>query len=274
MHHRLLHQRGITLVESLVALVIGIGVLGGAIGFFMYTSRTLKVGQESAENTSVAQQALSRLTREIKSASVARPRLFNATPVWDTLPALPYTAKELYPYPSTAGGVIDPAMPAARWFATQTGTDIYHKWYPNADVGGSNSLVYYKAVAPGPGGTSVIERITYRLEDNQLVREAQRPLTATSTNFQSNPEPERTVIAKEVAEIQFTYPLLERQMNATLDSQLSTIQTDEGAVALQTFLNENFRKIIRIRLVMQGARIGDDIKPGIELSTEVRLRSE
>lgn len=271
---RVTRQRGITLIETLVALVIGLGVLGAAIVFFIHTSRTLQIGQENAENTSVAQQLLSRLTREIRAASVSNPRLFSTTPAWDTLPALPYTAKELYPYPSTSGVVSSPAMPAARWFATQSGTDKFHKWYPNADVGGSNSLVYYKTAAPAPGGASVIERVTYRLENNELIKEVQRPLSAASTNFQSSPKPERTVLAREVAEIQFTYPAFERQMNATLDAQLSTIQTDEGMAALQTFCNENFRKIIQIRVVMQGARIGNDIKPGIELTTEVRLRSE
>lgn len=268
-------QQGISLVEALVAVVIGIGVLGAAMGFFMQTTRTLKMGQESAENTSVAQQLLSRITREIKAASVLRPRLFNATPAWDTLPALPYTAKELYPYPSTAGVVMDPAYPAARWFATQTASDIYHKWYPNPDVGGSNSLVYYKAVAPGPGGVSVLERVTYRVDDkNQLLREVQRPLLSTSTNFQNTPVPLRTVLAKEVQRIVFTYPVFERQMNAALDTQLTAMQVAQGAAATQSFISENYRKIIGIHVVMQGPRIGNKTKPGIELSTEVRLRSE
>lgn len=268
-------QKGISLVETLVAVVIGIGILGAAMGFFMQTSRSIKMGQESAENTSVAQQLLLRITREIKAASVLRPRLFATTPVWDTLPALPYTAKELYPYPSTAGLVIDPAYPAARWFATQTASDIYHKWYPNPDAGGSNSLVYYKAVAPAPGGASTIERVTYRVDSkNQLLKEVQRPLLTASTSFQSSPTPVRTVLAKEVEMIAFTYPVFERQMNAALDTQLTAMQTLQGAAATQSFISENYRKIIGIRVVMQGPRIGNKTKPGIELTTEVRLRSE
>ena len=35
-------QRGITLVESLVAVVIGLGVLGAAAGFFIQTSPNSK----------------------------------------------------------------------------------------------------------------------------------------------------------------------------------------------------------------------------------------
>ena len=233
------------------------------------------MGQDSAENTAVAQQLLSRITREIKSASVLRPRLLATTPAWDTLPALPYTAKELYPYPSTAGVVIDPAYPAARWFGSQSASDIYHKWYPNPDGGGSNSLVFYKAVPPGPGGTSTIERVSYRLDSkNQLIKEVQRPLLSTSTSFQSSPTPERTVLAKEVQSIAFTYPVFERQMNAALDTQLTAMQTAQGAAATQSFISDNYRKIIGIRVVMQGPRIGNKNKPGIELETEVRLRSE
>ena len=249
-------QRGITLVESLVAVVIGLGVLGAAAGFFIQTSRSIKMGQDSAENTAVAQQLAT-------------------TPAWDTLPALPYTAKELYPYPSTAGVVIDPAYPAARWFGSQSASDIYHKWYPNPDGGGSNSLVFYKAVPPGPGGTSTIERVSYRLDSkNQLIKEVQRPLLSTSTSFQSSPTPERTVLAKEVQSIAFTYPVFERQMNAALDTQLTAMQTAQGAAATQSFISDNYRKIIGIRVVMQGPRIGNKNKPGIELETEVRLRSE
>ncbi len=267
-------ERGISIVEALIALVIGLGVLSAGIGFFVKTTRTIQIGQENAENTAVAQQVLARMTREIKAAAVSQPRLFNATPVWSNLPALPYTAKELTPYPNTAGVVIDPAAPAARKFSAQSASGIENKWYPNPEAGGSNSLVFYKALPPAPGGTTQIERVTYRLDGTELIKEVQRPLSASSNNFQNSPAPLRNVMAKEVSEIQFTYPIFMQQMNAALDTQLTDIQTNQSPAEAQRFMNENYRKVIGIRIVMQGARIGNDIKPGIELTTEVRLRSE
>ncbi len=269
-------QRGISIIELLIALVIGLTILSAASAFLFRTSRTIQMGEQDTKNTSRAQQVLSRMTREIKSISVAAPPLYNVSLPWANLPALPYSALELTPYANTAGSIDLPTVPAARKFSTQaTPGDIYHKWYPNPTANESNSLVFYRAPAPGPGGTSIIERVTYRLLANgDLLREVQRPMIATSVNFQNTPVPQRSVLAKEVLSIQFRYPSFEQAMNASLDTQLTTIQTNDGNAALNRFINDNFRKGIAIRIVMSGAVRGGTPRPGVELSTEVRLRSE
>lgn len=269
-------QRGISIIELLVALVIGLTILSAASAFLFQTSRTVQMGEQDTKNTSRAQQVLSRMSREIKGVSVAAPPLYNVSLNWANLPALPYSALELTPYLNTAGTVDLPTVPAARKYASQaTPADIYHKWYPNPTANESNSLVFYRAPAPGPGGVSTIERVTYRLLANgDLLREVQRPIVATSTSFQATPAPRRSILAKDVISIQFTYPNFEQAMNASLDSQLTTIQTNDGNPAVNRFMNANFRKAIGIRIVMSGAVRGATPRPGIELSTEVRLRSE
>ena len=120
----------------------------------------------------------------------------------------------------------------------------------------------------------IIWRVTYRLENQNLLRETQTPILASSNSFQSSPAPRRTILAKDVMSIQFTYPNFEQAMNASLDTQLTTIQTNDGNAALNRFINANFRKEIGIRIVMGGATRGGTTRAGVELSTEVRLRSE
>lgn len=264
-----------TILELLVSLVIGLGVLAAGLAFLNNTSRSIQIGQESAANTSVAQQALNRMVKELKGVHVANPSLMSITPAWTDLPALPYTALELYPYPATSGQVMDPAAPAARKFASQsTPLDIYHKWYPNPNGAESNSLVFYKAPATAPGNVSQVERITYRLQGDRLLREVQRPLSSSATSFVGTPAPLVTVLAKEVQQIQFTYPDFARQMTAAVDTQLNDLLADEGNAVLQRHLNETYRKVIGIRIVMAGAQISGSTSAGIELQTEVRLRSE
>ncbi|PKL77694.1 MAG: hypothetical protein CVV27_04815 [Candidatus Melainabacteria bacterium HGW-Melainabacteria-1] len=190
--------------------------------------------------------------------------------------------------------MVAPAVPAARRFLSQSGqTDMWRKWFPRPNGDESNSLVFYKAPAPGAGGTSQIERITYRLQQDtdaagyrrsRLLREVQRPLTAASTNFGSNPAPIVTVLADEVQVLQFSYPIFEQQMTAALHTQWNLIEADPDptkAIELLRTINSNYRKVIGIRIVMGGARLGPEIKgstpplsAGVELRTEVRLRSE
>jgi len=269
-------QRGMTLIETLLALVLGSLILAAAVAFLNDSSRTIRIGQENTKNTTRAQQALNAMVKELKSVNIAEPLLYPITPAWSDLPALPYTAFELSPYPTTAGQVVVPATPALRKFSSQVGeTALDLKWYPKtADLKEDNSLVFYKAPAPGPGETSTMERITYRLDGERLVREVQRPLTSSSTSFQSSPAPEVRLLADEVETIQFTYPEFERRLDAALDTQLTGLLNDEGADAMTRFINENYRKIIGIRLVMKGARHGTKEFPGVTLTTEVRLRSE
>lgn len=271
------HQRGLTLIEVLIAITIGVVVLGAAIAFLMNSSQLIRKGQESTEHTTRAQQAINAMVKELKTVHIDEPILFAVSPDWDDLPALPYGAFELSPYPDTAGQVVTPAVPALRKFASQVGeTALTLKWYPNPDTPDeSNSLVFYKAPAPGPGGTSNIERITYRLTgEGRLIREVQQPLSSTSVRFFSNPTPSFRALADEVAVVQFTYPEFERRLDAALESQLDDLLSDQGLAAQTRFINENYRKIIGIRLVMRGAQQGNKQTPGVELNTEVRLRSE
>lgn len=271
-----MNQRGFTLVEALMALVIGGVLLAAAMMFLNSTSKTIGIGEKNTKNTSTAQQALSRMVKEIKGMNVDTPPLYSVTPVWTTLPALPYNSLEIFPYPNTAGTVAVPTVPAARLFASQSSpADIFHKWYPNPNGNEANSLVFYKAPAPGPGGTANVERISYRLDDqHRLIREVQRPIIAGSLAFQTSPVPERRILSEEVETIQFTYPQFERAMNSTLDTDLTTLQTNEGYSALQVFINQSFRNIIEIRIVMQGGSSGGKDFQGVELKTEVRLRNE
>ncbi|PIQ28203.1 hypothetical protein COW36_04805 [bacterium (Candidatus Blackallbacteria) CG17_big_fil_post_rev_8_21_14_2_50_48_46] len=275
-------QQGFTLIEALVALTIGLTLLSILIGFLLNTSKNIQLGQEQARSTSVAQLALSRITKEIKGSSIEAPSLFALTPNWPQLPALPYTAVEVYPYPTTAGTLTDPTVPAARKFFSQaTPSDIYHKWYPNS-ADESNSLVYYAVPAPGVGNTATVERISYRLDtanpaNYKLVREVQRPIIASSFNFQSSPAPIRSVLAERVQLLQFTYPEFERAMQAqgaALDTLLTNIQTNQGNAALISYINSRYRQVIGIRLIIGGSPLNaTSFRKGIELTTEVRLRS-
>ncbi|MEZ0369674.1 MAG: PilW family protein [Candidatus Sericytochromatia bacterium] len=265
------YQKGISIMELLVALVIGTLILSAGISFMLNSSKAMRMGQEQAKYTSQAQQILSRMVKEIKSVNIDAPPLFTVSPAWATLPALPYTSYELSSYPDTSGDVILPAVPAARKFASQAGaTDMQHKWYPNPSGNESNSLVFYKAPGPGAGGTSQVQRISYRLVGTRLLREVQSPLSAGSDQFHSNPVPSSTLLSDMVRIIQFTYPLFEQQMTTTLDTTL-TAQTEPDRTE---FINENCRKVISIRIVMGGLRLGSQDTPSVELKTEVRLRSE
>lgn len=264
-------SRGLTLIEVLVAVLIGSLVLAAATAFFLQGSKFLSSGINQDQATSQGQLAMANLVKEIKTVNIDSPPLFASTPAWNTLPALPYSAYELSSYPNTSSTVVVPTMPAARKFASQVGaTDMYHKWYPNPSGNESNSLVFYKAPAPAPGGNSAIERITFRLVGRQLIREVQSPLTATSVQFHSNPVPLRRMLADDVQSVQFSYPQFEAAMTTALDTDLTALSEPD----LSRFINENYRKVIRIRLVMGGLRLGNQDTPSVELKTEVRLRSE
>lgn len=270
------------MIEVLLALTIGLTLLSALVTFLINTSQNIRLGEEHARNTARAQQVLARMTKEIKGSASEAPSLFALSPNWTVLPALPYLALELTPYPVTAGSVISPAVPAARKFLSQaTPVDIYHKWYPKSQTE-SNSLVFYSIPAPGPGHTAQVERITYRLDTTlagnfKLVREVQRPVISSSTSFSASPTPQRTVLAERVQLLQFTYPDFERAMQAqgaTLDSQLTDIQTNQGNAALVAYLNTQFRQTIGIRLILGGAPLNaTQYRKGIELTTEVRLRN-
>jgi Tfp pilus assembly protein PilW len=274
-------ERGLGLIEVLLALTVGLVVLSGLVAFLLSTSKNMNLGQEQARNTSTAQQVLLRLSNDIKGAATQAPPLFALTPNWGVLPALPYTAVELTPYPDTAGSVVSPAVPAARRFTSQAGaTALALKWYPNSTTE-SNSLVFYRVPPPGPGQTARVERVTWRLDTAQaqnfkLIREVQTPIVSGSLSFQSNPTPQRTVLAERVQLLQFTYPDFERAIQAggtTLDTSLTAIQTAQGYPALARYLNTHFRQTIGIRLVLGGAaRSATQTRKGIELTTEVRLR--
>lgn len=291
-------QRGLTVIELLVALVIGLGVIAAGLAFMMRSGESIRIGQEQAVNTSRGQQALARMVAEIKGVNIDAPPLYPVTPAFANLPRLPYLMIEktpLYdpvPATGTAAPLIMPATPAARQFNSQNGAaDLMHKWFPNPNpaLNESNSLVFYKAPAPGAGGTSSIQRITYRLVvDNdprsgyrrsRLMREVQNPLSDGSIQFHGAPAPASTVLADDVISIQFTYPSFEQQISAALDTQLTALAADP--VQQTSYINENFRKVIGIRIVLGGARLGTEVKnqlpnqtAGVELKTEVRLRSE
>jgi prepilin-type N-terminal cleavage/methylation domain-containing protein len=281
-NNRLHDQKGFSLMEMLVTLTIGLTLLSALVAFFMNTSKNMRVGQEQAQSTSQAQLVLARMTKEIKGSANEAPALFAVTPNWDLLPALPYSSFELQPYPVTAGAVIAPAAPAARKFSSQVvPSDIYHKWYPNS-LNESNSLVFYMIPAPGPTNTAQVERITYRLDttdaaNTKLLREVQRPIVSGSFSFQASPVPVRTVLAERVQLLQFTYPEFDRAMQAqgaALDTQLTDIQTNQGNSALVEFLNNQYRQVIGIRLVLGSSPVaGSQGRKGIELTTEVRLRN-
>lgn len=264
------HQRGLGIIEMLVALAIGIVILGAGIAFMINTSRSIQLGQEQTQNTSKAQQVLSVLTRELKSAHIEAPPLFPVTPAWATLPPLPHFSHlELMPYTHPAGAVVMPAVPAARRFFSQNSlTGMQNTWYPNPSLNESNSLVFYKAPAPGAGGTSTIERISYRLQDGDLLREVQR-LTVTPTSY-TTPAPVVTKLADNVMQIQFTYPIFEQQMTTALDTQLAAMSEPDRT----RFINETYRKVIGIKIIMSGGQIKGQRLQGVELKTEVRLRSE
>ncbi|MGE3727183.1 MAG: PilW family protein [Candidatus Sericytochromatia bacterium] len=277
-----LQEKGFSVIEMLIGLTIGLTMLTALVVFFMNTQKNMMLGQEHARTTSQAQLVLARMTKEIKGSASEAPSLFALSPNWASLPALPYTAVELQPHPPTAGVVVSPGVPAARKFLSQaTPSDIYHKWYPNSS-NESNSLVFYLVPPPGPGNTAVVERVTYRLDNTnpnniKLLREVQRPVVGGSNSFQATPTPQRTVLAERVQLLQFTYPDFSRAMDsqgASLDTQLTDIQTNQGNAALVEYLNQQYRQVIGIRLILGGSPLNaGQFRKGIELTTEVRLRN-
>lgn len=276
------------MVELLVALTLGLVMLSVVVAFFFNTSRTITMGQKQAQAQNKAELALQKMVQAIKGANTEPPPLFAFSPAWNQLPALPYMAGELSPYPTTSGIAVEPTVPAARKFAAQLSlTDKDHKWCPNPDQdpSESNSLVFYHAPQPGPGNTAQVERITYRLEatspnQGRLIKETQRPITSASLNFASSPAPTREVIVDNVLSVQFTYPLLLDRLQqpspvgSDFHDDLNTMQTTQGNDVLQGYLNQGFRKIIKIHLVIAGAERQGTPMRGIELETEVRLRNE
>jgi prepilin-type N-terminal cleavage/methylation domain-containing protein len=281
-------QRGFTLIEVLIAMTLGLILVGALVSFLLNSSQNIRQGQQQAESVSRGQQMLNRIVEDIKESAVGTPPLFPLAVNWAQLPILPYMAFELYPYADTSGATATPTTPAARKFATQVGenTNPVLKWYPNA-VGNpaqSNSLVFYKTPSPGVGSVGLVERITLRLDrtdpnNGKLLREVQTPINGSgATKFQTTPVPEVRTMADGVEQIQFTYPEFERAMVANpsgLHDQLNQMVIAQGERVTQGYINQNWRKTIGIRLVMQGAVMpGGRRATGIELKTEVRLRSE
>jgi prepilin-type N-terminal cleavage/methylation domain-containing protein len=282
-----LSQRGFTLIEVLIAMTLGLILIGAVVSFLLNSSQNIRQGQQQAESVSRGQQTLNRIVEDIKESAIGAPPLFPIAVNWAQLPMPPYMAFELYPYADTSGLAATPTTPAARKFASQVGenTNPLLKWYPNP-VGNpveSNSLVFYKTPSPGVGSVGLVERVTLRLDrtdpnNGKLLREVQSPVGSGATKFQLNPTPEIRTMADGVELIQFTYPEFERAMApdpAGLHDQLNQMVTAQGERVTQGYINQNWRKTIAIRLVMQGAVMpGGRRATGIELKTEVRLRSE
>lgn len=289
-----LTQRGFTLIEVLIAMTLGLILVGAVVSFLLNSSQNIRQGQQQAESVSRGQQMLNRIVEEIKEAAIVKPPLFSLSVNWDILPMLPYGAFELYPYADTSGGTPTPVVPAARKFVSQVGENLdpLLKWYPNPqkNMAESNSLVLYKTPSPGVGNLGVVERITLHLDrtdpDNgKLLREVQSPITGGgATKFQVSPVPEVRTMADGVEQIQFTYPEFEDAMHpdksgpidpSGIHDRLNQMVTAQGEKTTQGYINQNWRKTIGIRLVMQGAVMpGGRRATGIELKTEVRLRSE
>lgn len=266
----------------MVAMVMGLMVLGATVAFLINTTKQVNQGKAQAEQASRAQQAMSRMVTELKRVNTEGPVLFATGEVWTNLPALPsYSSVEVYPYGSITGTVDLPTVPAARLFPSQSSiNDKFHKWYPNPDQGPdeSNSLTFYRTESAGPGVTVPVQRITYRVDttDSQnatLVREQQIGVT----NANANPAVISRVLTDHVKLVQFTYPYFEREMqnNANLETQLLAVKTDQGQNGLNRYINQNFRGVVKIRLVLTGAQIGTSTKKAlaIDLTTEVRVRN-
>lgn len=276
-------SRGLSLVEVMVAMVMGLMVLGATVAFLINTTKQVNQGKAQAEQASRAQQAMARMVTELKRVNTEGPVLFATGEVWTNLPALPsYSAVADCPVYSSLNGTVDlPTVPAACRFPAQSSiNDKFHKWYPNPaqDPDESNSLTFYRTEAAGPGMTAPVQRIDYRLDksDSQnykLVRDVQTGVTAANPN----PTAKRRVLTDHVKLVQFTYPYFEREMqnNANLESQLLAVQTDQGQNGLNRYINQNFRGVVKIRLVLTGAQIGTSTKKAlaIDLTTEVRVRN-
>lgn len=281
------YSRGLTLVEVMVATVLGVIMLGATVAFLLNSTKQINQGMSQAEQTSRAQQALARMTTELKKVNTEGPVLFATGETWTNLPALPPYSKveenppDTYYYHPFTGTVDLPTVPAARRFPAQSSIDDkFHKWYPNPDQGPeeSNSLTFYRTDPAGPGVVAPIQRITYRLDTTdpqnfKLVREWQTAVTA------ANPDPaiSRQVLADQVRYVQFTYPYFESamQQNATLETQMIDLKDEQGQNALNRYINQNFRGVVKIRLVLTGALVGSNPQKAlaIDLSTEVRVRN-
>lgn len=277
-------SRGLSLVEVMVAMVMGLMVLGATVAFLINTTKQVNQGKAQAEQASRAQQAMSRMVTELKRVNTEGPVLFATGEVWTALPALPsYSEVSDCPvvYSALYGAVDLPTVPAACQFPAQSGiNDKFHKWYPNPDLGPdeSNSLTFYRTEAAGPGMTAPVQRIDYRLDksDSQnfkLVRDVQTGVTAANPN----PTAKRRILTDHVKLVQFTYPYFEREMqnNTSLETQLLAVKAAQGQNGLNRYINQNFRGVVKIRLVLTGAQIGTSTKKAlaIDLTTEVRVRN-
>lgn len=288
------HSGGFTMIEVLVGLVLGIMVLGGLVLFLFQTSGGVQKGINHGQITSKAQQALDRMAGELKNANTEAPQLLDLGVTlsndWANLPHLPYLRIEIVPYQNVSGSTVMPTAPAARHFLHQSSTsDPYHSWYPNPfeNYGESdqmytlesNSIVFYKINRPAPGQSATVSRVTYRTladpndaSNLRLIREEQQPMTPTSNYFHNTPNPQTQVLAEQVLSMHFTYPDLIKHMEDTngdyQDDLLAMNATDREEV-----LNSQFRKEIALRLVLKGAKVGNERVKGIELKTEVKVRN-
>jgi len=267
---------GFTIIELLVAITLSLIVLSALIAFFFRGSKLIQIGQDQAKVPAMAQFVLNKMVKDIETGNTQVPTILGITEAtWKSLPALPYTSVELYPYPDTGGTITVPAVPAARKFANQVGiNDKYHRWYPNPNSNSnenpapdrnsevSNSLVFYKVE------NANTFRITYRLDSfNNFIREQQNNPASSFTS----PAPDVQRLLGNVQYIQFTYPVFEQEMynNADFENNLNAMSPNDREV----YINQNYRKAIGIKISVLGATIGQNRKKALELITQVMVRN-
>lgn len=268
---------GVTIVELLVAITLSLIVLTALITFFFRGSKLMQIGQDQARVPAMAQFVLNKMVKDLESANTQAPTILGITEVtWNALLALPYSSVELYPYPDTAGTITLPAAPAARKFSSQVGmTDKFHRWYPNPNPNANenpnpdknsdvaNSLVFYKL------DSGNIVRITYRIDSfNNVIREQQN---SPGTSFTS-PAPQVQRLLENVKYIQFTYPVFEQEMARTDIDFESTLYAMTTTIR-ESYINQNYRKTIGIKISIFGATIGQTKIKALDLATQVMVRN-
>lgn len=302
-------NKGFTLIELMIGLSLGVLVLTGLVSFFFRTSKIVDIEQKSVKDLAQLQFVLNKIAQDIKEVNTVPPESSGTVTLsdWQNLPYMARgrifdktgTQEIVQPPVSTYPKEI-PTYPFAYLFLNQAGTTgAPSSVYPKADLSlnckESNELTFYKVV------NNQVTRVLYYTEEDpaypsfsipatchplrvlRLKRKQQFGILPTSIYFIDNTLTTKDeVIMSNIKYIQFTYPNIDKKLDAssseydsTLDSNISGVTGSNVTekACKQGMLVMNDRNLIQIKIGTAGPQIGDERVTALELSTEVNVRN-
>jgi len=123
-------NHGFTLIELMIAMVLGIILLGGVIGIFLANQETSRINSQLSQLQTSARVSFQLLSRDLRSASFSgcgnNPNVVNVTTAFNAAAA---------PWATWNGGVLgyDTALPQIAGMTPFTGTDAIRLMYGTGD---------------------------------------------------------------------------------------------------------------------------------------------